>query len=667
MSRSSNARDRSWSRAARCSWTCSRAASVPKPSSAPSAPRRYASSRKLSLPFRTVGADGSDFTSRAVSTNRFASKDASLMATTPSMLMVRSMASAEKFTPPSAGWSWKAMRGRPEASATARWYEAGISGSSGSPWYAEIGKTSRASAPARAVSAASRRACSLNEAASPATTRARPPTSSTTISSTRSRSSGNRCGPSPVSTFTATPRTPWPASQSTYLRRDSSSIDASLRIGVTIAAIKPFRSGRSMSSSFPAIVGPVLWRVPDGQPDPLRAHRHIDVADTEVGERVDHRVLDRGPCSDSPPLADALGPQWVPVGGGRQRDGDKRGEVRRARHRVCGEAGRQRVAQLVIDEGFEQRLGGALRNPPMDLSLDEHRVDAAPAIVHCDVTDQLRLPCLGVHLDDRDMHAERIGRILHLEVGLRLQPRLHTERERRRVRGGGRELAPGQRQPRGCADAEPPIEASHVALAHREQMGGEAPGVHQKGHPGPEHSRAAHLEVPPPHRPLAARDEQRVRVPDRDRVERDSQGVGHDLRPRGLVSLSLRAGPGQDGEHPLVVGLHRREFASPARDLHVAADADTELPRFPPTDARGLFLAQFGIPGRTKRDIKGMARVPAVVVGAGRGAVGKCLAGDEVAPPDLRGIDPELGRQHVYCALQQPRCLWPARAPVGAD
>ena len=56
------------------------------------------------------------------------------MATTPSMLMMRSMASAEKFTPPSAGWSWKAMRGRPEASATARWYEAGISGSSGSPW-----------------------------------------------------------------------------------------------------------------------------------------------------------------------------------------------------------------------------------------------------------------------------------------------------------------------------------------------------------------------------------------------------------------------------------------------------------------------------------------------------------------------------------------------------
>src|SRR5215472_19217555 len=427
MSRSSNARGRSWSRAARCSWTCSCAASVPKPSSAPSAPRRYASSRKLSLPFSTVGADGRDFTRRAVSTNRFASKDASLMATTPSTLMMASMASAEKFTPPSAGWSWKAMRGSPEASATARWYEAGMSGSSGSPWYADMGKTSRASAPARAVSAASRRACSVNDAASPATTSARPPTSSTTISSTRSRSSGNRCGPSPVSTFTASPRTPWPASQSAYLRRDPSSIDPSLRIGVTIAAIRPFRSGRSMPASFLA-ARHAPPRIPDGPPDPVRAHRHVDVADTKVGQRVDHRVLDRGPGPDRSPLADALRPQGVPVGGGRQRDGDERGELRRARHRVGGEAGRLGIARLVVDEGLEQRLGGALRDPAVDLPLDQHRVDAAPAVVHRDVIDQLRLPRLGVDLHHRDVGAERIGRVLHLEVGLRPQPRLHAGR-----------------------------------------------------------------------------------------------------------------------------------------------------------------------------------------------------------------------------------------------
>ena len=66
----------------------------------------------------------------------------------------------------------------------------------------------------------------------------------------------------------------------------------------------------------------------------------------------------------------------------------------------------------------------------MDLPLDEHRVDAAPAVVHRDVTDQLGLPGLGVDLHHRDVDAGRIGRILHLEVGLRPQPRLHAGRER---------------------------------------------------------------------------------------------------------------------------------------------------------------------------------------------------------------------------------------------
>src|SRR5215470_2936574 len=272
-----------------------------------------------------------------------------------------------------------------------------------------MGNTSRASAPARAVSAASRRACSVNEAASPATTRARLPTSSTTISSTLSRSSANRCGPSPVSTFTATPRTPWPASQSTYRRSDSSSIDRSLRIGVTIAAIKPFRSGGCMRSSFPAIARYLAGRVLDCPPDPIRAHGHVDVADAEVGERIDHRVLNRWPRADSAALADALRPEGVPLRGGDQRHRDERGEVSRARHRICRKAGGQGIAELVVDERFVQRLARALSDPAMDLPVDEQGVDAASAIVDRDVTDELHLPCLGVDLDDSDVHAERIG------------------------------------------------------------------------------------------------------------------------------------------------------------------------------------------------------------------------------------------------------------------
>src|SRR5207253_1544657 len=109
----------------------------------------------------------------------------------------------------------------------------------------------------------------------------------------------------PVSTFTASPRTPWPASQSAYLRRDCSSIDASPRMGVTIAAIRPFRSGRSMQSSSFAFTRHAVRCIPDGPPDPVRAHRHVDMADTKVGQCVDHRVLDRGPGPDGSHLAHA--------------------------------------------------------------------------------------------------------------------------------------------------------------------------------------------------------------------------------------------------------------------------------------------------------------------------------------------------------------------------
>src|SRR5262245_5698774 len=111
---------------------------------------------------------------------------------------------------------------------------------------------------------------------------------------------------------------PWPTSQSRYLLRDSSSIDRSLRMGVTMAAINPFRSGRSMPSSFFLAIGRhIVQRIPDGPPDAIRAHRHVDVAYTQVGERIDHRVLDRRPSPDGSSLADALRPQWVPVSGSR--------------------------------------------------------------------------------------------------------------------------------------------------------------------------------------------------------------------------------------------------------------------------------------------------------------------------------------------------------------
>ena len=93
--------------------TCSRVITAPKPMSAPVAPSRNDSRMKLSLPVSSVILRGSCSRSRAVSTKRRASNDASLIATTPSTDAMAWSVSVSKFTPARAGCSWKRMSGRP--------------------------------------------------------------------------------------------------------------------------------------------------------------------------------------------------------------------------------------------------------------------------------------------------------------------------------------------------------------------------------------------------------------------------------------------------------------------------------------------------------------------------------------------------------------------------
>ena len=75
---------------------------------------------KLSLPVRRVIGRGSSAMSRAVSTKRRASNEASLIATTPSTEAIARSVSGSKFSPASAGWSWNRISGSP-TSAIASW------------------------------------------------------------------------------------------------------------------------------------------------------------------------------------------------------------------------------------------------------------------------------------------------------------------------------------------------------------------------------------------------------------------------------------------------------------------------------------------------------------------------------------------------------------------
>src|ERR1700722_13499822 len=118
-----------------------------------------------------------------------------------------------------------------------------------------------------------------------------------------------------------------------------------------------------LTVSLISVTGSGLLRAvsgPDSPPDPLRGGGHVDVRDAEVRYRVDDRVLHRGRRTDRASLADALGAERVIGRGGLHGDELEARDLGRGQERVVGERGGQRVAVIVVDDLFEERLRGAL-------------------------------------------------------------------------------------------------------------------------------------------------------------------------------------------------------------------------------------------------------------------------------------------------------------------
>src|SRR5215472_11951680 len=122
-----------------------------------------------------------------------------------------------------------------------------------------------------------------------------------------------------------------------------------------------------------------------GVPDLLRSEGHVDMTHPQVADCVDDSVLDGRRGADRPGFTYALGAERVVRG---RRDGVvglEPGELVCRRHPVVEQAGGQRDGIAVVDDLLEQRLPGTLRDAAMDLALDQHRIDLAPAVVHRDV------------------------------------------------------------------------------------------------------------------------------------------------------------------------------------------------------------------------------------------------------------------------------------------
>mgnify|MGYP001792458707 CR=1 FL=1 len=67
-----------------------------------------------------------------------------------------------------------------------------------------------------------------------------------------------------------------------------------------------------------------------------------------------------------------------------------------------------------MDDLFEERLGDALRDAPVHLSLDDHRVDHVAAVVDSDLPLKVARPGFGVHFDDRHMRSDGPGKVRYV-------------------------------------------------------------------------------------------------------------------------------------------------------------------------------------------------------------------------------------------------------------
>src|SRR5439155_2258422 len=122
----------------------------------------------------------------------------------------------------------------------------------------------------------------------------------------------------------------------------------------------------------------------------------------------------------------------------------------------------------------------------------------------------------------------------------------------------------------------------------------------------PPDRRPAELERPGPERPVAARNQGRIRVDHTHALERDTEQPRGDLGERGLVSLAVRGRTHPHGHVSTWIHLDGAELLSRAgRTLDVRADADAELPRVPPFSSFALLVSQPWEVRHAKRLVQG--------------------------------------------------------------
>src|SRR5579859_75225 len=284
--------------------------------------------------------------------------------------------------------------------------------------------------------------------------------------------------------------------------------------------------------------------VRDRLPDPVGQQRHVDVAHTRIGDRVEHGVDERGGPADRGAFADALGADRVVRA---RRDHlavqFEAGRLPRGRQQVVHVVRADAVAVRVERDELHVRHRVRLGQAPHDLPFDDHRVDPYTTVVDGDHVEHVPDAGLRVDLNRDEVDGERPGQVRRVVVRGVLQAGLHAVRHVA-VRGQ-RALLDGHAAVGRAAHVEPAELPLDVFLGHLEQVSSQLArlGADLAGHH--RHRRARDRGTAGRVGAHAERRGVGVALLDDHVLGGQAQLLRDDLRPRGLVALALapRAGP----------------------------------------------------------------------------------------------------------------------------
>ena len=406
------------------------------------------------------------------------------------------------------------------------------------------------------------------------------------------------------------------------------------------------------------------------------------MSDAERRQRVDDGVDHGRGRGDGAGFADALDAQRI-VRAGRGRAVEfERDQVVDLGQRVVHQRARDELSALVVHRVLPQRLTDALGQPPVELAVNDHRVDHVADVVDCDIAQQLDGAGLRVDKGDADMGAERIGEVGGVVERGGGEARLQVVGVVVRQVRLERHVAEPERAVRRAGDAEAAVFVLDVLGGCFEQVGGDllallddlvdASRDRRTADGGAAAAVGAHAEL----------DQVGVAVDDLDRLRRDAEPVGDDLGEGRLVTLSVGGGAGVDGDGTGGVDAHvgalpqsglsaqraddrrGRETAS----LDVGRETDPELPAAGAVGAAGrLLAAQVVVADHLERAVHRRRVVARVVRERDLGLVREGVRRHEVS---LANFDrPQTSRVagEVHQPLDDEGRLRPSGAAVGVD